>query len=153
MDRATAIAREHLPEERHATLDLVRDLALGRLGRDARLDEFVIRFQQTTGPVMAKGVEDTAFYRYFRFAAANEVGGDPERIGVPPAEFHAYAAGLQDAWPMTMTTLSTHDTKRSEDVRARLTVLAEIGEEWARAVTAWRAVSAAYLSPEGWPEP
>ncbi len=153
LDHATAAARERLPEERHATLELVRDLALGRHGRDARLDEFVVRFQQTTGPVMAKGVEDTAFYRYFRFAAANEVGGNPGRVGVAPAEFHTYAAGLQDAWPMAMTTLSTHDTKRSEDVRARLAVLAEIGDEWARAVTAWRAVSTSYLSPEGYPEP
>ena len=153
LDRAAARARERLPDERHATLEVVRDLALGGYGRDARKDEFVVRLQQTTGPVMAKGVEDTAFYRYHRLTCANEVGGDPGEIGLSPADFHAYALGVAEAWPMTMTALSTHDTKRSEDVRARLAVLAEIGEEWARTVQAWRAVSAAYLSPEGWPDP
>ena len=82
--------------------------------------------QQTSGMVMAKGVEDTTFYRCNRFVALNEVGGDPDRFGVSPAEFHDRAAGREAAWPRTMTTLSTHDTKRSEDVRARLAVLAEI---------------------------
>jgi (1->4)-alpha-D-glucan 1-alpha-D-glucosylmutase len=154
LDRAAERARERLPDERHATLDVVRDLALGRrYGRDPRKDEFVIRFQQTTGPVMAKGVEDTAFYRWFRLASANEVGGDPAEIALTPDQFHAYAARVAQSWPMTMTTLSTHDTKRSEDVRARLAVLSEVGEEWSRAVQAWRAVAASYLSREGWPEP
>jgi (1->4)-alpha-D-glucan 1-alpha-D-glucosylmutase len=153
LDAATARALERLPEDRHATVELVRDLALGRHGRDVRLDEFVVRFQQTTGPVMAKGVEDTAFYRHFPLGFANEVGGLPDRAGVTPAEFHAYCANRQAAWPLTMTTLSTHDTKRGEDVRARLAVLTEIPEEWGRVIPAWRAISAAYRSPEGWPEP
>src|SRR5205085_10282203 len=87
---------------------------------------FVARFGQTTGPVMAKGVEDTAFYRWHRLVALNEVGGDPSYLGVPPEEFHAYAASLQADWPAAMTTLSTHDTKRSEDVRARLLALTEL---------------------------
>ena len=90
--------------------------------------------QQTSGMVMAKGVEDTAFYRWNRFVALNEVGGDPARFGVSPAEFHAAAPAAVAVWPRTMTTLSTHDTKRSEDVRARLAVLAEIPGEWAAAV-------------------
>jgi (1->4)-alpha-D-glucan 1-alpha-D-glucosylmutase len=153
LDAAAAIAKERLSEERHATVEVVRDLALARLGSDARKDEFVVRFQQTTGPVMAKGVEDTAFYRWFPLGFANEVGGSPDRAGVDPSEFHAFCARLHSAWPQTMTTLSTHDTKRGEDVRARLAVITEMPEEWGRAVTAWRAIAAAYRSWEGWPEP
>ena len=145
-------AREHLPEERHATVELLRDLALGRLGRDTLRDEFVVRFQQTCGPVMAKGVEDTAFYRWFRLAALNEVGGDPGHFGVSPAEWHAWCAEVQHAWPTSMTTLSTHDTKRSEDVRARLSVLSELPQEWGRAVASWRAEAAPYRSAGGWPD-
>ncbi|MEV5740932.1 malto-oligosyltrehalose synthase [Microbispora rosea] len=98
--------------------------------------EAVTRFQQTCGPVMAKGVEDTALYRWYPLACLNEVGGEPDRFGVSPAEFHEFCAGLP---PRTMTTLSTHDTKRSEDVRARLAVLSELPEEWAMAVDSWAA--------------
>jgi (1->4)-alpha-D-glucan 1-alpha-D-glucosylmutase len=86
---------------------------------------------------MAKGVEDTAFYRWSRLAALNEVGGDPDRFGVSPAEFHAFAGRLARDWPATMTTLSTHDTKRQEDVRARLAVLTESPRAWAREVALW----------------
>jgi len=111
------------------------DALLPRLGRAD--DELAIRFQQTTGAVMAKGLEDTAFYRWTRFLALNEVGGDPSRFGVSPAEFHAANAHRQRRWPASMTTLSTHDTKRSEDVRARLAVLAELPEEWAATVRRW----------------
>jgi (1->4)-alpha-D-glucan 1-alpha-D-glucosylmutase len=96
-----------------------------------------VRFEQTTGPVMAKGVEDTAFYRYFRLTALNEVGGNPGAFGITPDEWHAFCRQLQDTWPATMTTLTTHDTKRTEDVRARLLVLAEIPDEWSAAVTRW----------------
>jgi (1->4)-alpha-D-glucan 1-alpha-D-glucosylmutase len=96
--------------------------------------EAVTRFQQTCGPVMAKGVEDTALYRWYPLACLNEVGGEPDRFGVSPEEFHAFCAALPAT---TMTTLSTHDTKRSEDVRARLAVLSELPEEWAMAVDSW----------------
>ena len=90
-------------------------------------DELAVRFQQYTGAVMAKGVEDTAFYRWTRFTARNEVGGDPAQFGVTPDEFHDAAERPAAAAGRTaMTTLSTHDTKRSEDVRARLAVLAEL---------------------------
>jgi maltooligosyltrehalose synthase len=112
----------------------------------------VVRFQQTCGPVMAKGVEDTAFYRWPRLAALNEVGGQPDRFGVEPGEFHAFAARLARDWPATMTTLSTHDTKRQEDVRARLAVLAEIPGEWAAEVARWHE-TAAGLASGGAPEP
>ncbi|WP_055477847.1 malto-oligosyltrehalose synthase [Sphaerimonospora mesophila] len=98
--------------------------------------EAVTRFQQTCGPVMAKGVEDTALYRWYPLACLNEVGGEPDRFGVSAAEFHEFCAGLP---PKTMTTLSTHDTKRSEDVRARLAVLSELPSEWAEAAASWTA--------------
>ena len=89
-------------------------------------DELAARMQQLSGATMAKGVEDTAYYRYARFVALNEVGGDPGQFGIPLAEFHALQAARQHGQPESMTGLSTHDTKRGEDVRARLAVLAEI---------------------------
>jgi (1->4)-alpha-D-glucan 1-alpha-D-glucosylmutase len=141
---AVAAARTRLPEERHDTLDLVAALALGERGRGPHRDEFVVRFQQTCGPVMAKGVEDTAFYRWLRLTALNEVGGDPVQLGVTPEELHAWCADAQRSWPDAMTTLSTHDTKRSEDVRARLFALSEVPERWGRAVSEWRAATAPY---------
>ncbi|QGN48354.1 malto-oligosyltrehalose synthase [Micromonospora sp. WMMC415] len=98
-----------------------------------------VRFQQSTGAVSAKGVEDTAFYRHQALVALGEVGGDPDRFGVPPAEFHAANAAREAARPATMTTLSTHDTKRAEDVRARLAVLSELPGEWAGRVRRWSA--------------
>jgi (1->4)-alpha-D-glucan 1-alpha-D-glucosylmutase len=101
--------------------------------------ELATRVQQTSGMVMAKGVEDTAFYRFNRFVALNEVGGDPGRFGVSPAEAHAAATARAAGWPATMTTLSTHDTKRGEDVRARLAVLSEIPGEFSEAVERWSA--------------
>ncbi|WOP18990.1 malto-oligosyltrehalose synthase [Raineyella sp. LH-20] len=94
------------------------------------VDEVAQRFQQLCGAVMAKGVEDTAYYRYSRFIALNEVGGDPGTFGIGVGEFHRRMAQRQAHWPHSMTSLSTHDTKRSEDVRARLNVLAEIGDIW-----------------------
>ncbi len=147
LERAAAKAREHLDEDRQETLEVVLDLLLGReTGTASRIDEharheLIVRFQQTCGPVMAKGVEDTAFYRWFRLSSLNEVGGDPEHFGVSPEEFHAFSAQLNRRWPRTMTTLSTHDTKRSEDVRARLGVLSEQPAAWAEAVREWRRLS------------
>ena len=103
-----------------------------RSSTPARLaDDFRVRFQQTCGPVMAKGIEDTAYYRWFRLAGANEVGGHPDHLSISADEFHAWCEALVTTWPTSMTTLTTHDTKRSEDVRARLMVLAEDGEGWA----------------------
>src|SRR6185369_14701213 len=106
--------------------------------------ELAVRFQQFTGAVMAKGVEDTAFYRWTRFTARNEVGNDPSKFGVTPDEFHDVVNERQQTWPTTMTALSTHDTKRSEDVRARLAVLAELPGDWTEVVRRW--VRAAPLS-------
>ncbi|HEV2618963.1 MAG TPA: malto-oligosyltrehalose synthase, partial [Acidobacteriaceae bacterium] len=99
--------------------------------------EFLMRFQQFTPPVMAKGVEDTAFYCYNRLVAMSEVGGDPGSDGLSVDAFHAYNAKMQATHPHTMTTLSTHDTKRSDDVRARLAVLSEIPAEFGEALHRW----------------
>jgi (1->4)-alpha-D-glucan 1-alpha-D-glucosylmutase len=109
-------------------------------------DELAVRFQQFTGAVQAKGVEDTAFYRFTRFIALAEVGGAPDRFGVSPEEFHAAARHRLERWPTSMTTLSTHDTKRSEDVRARLAVLSELPEEWHSAVARWSSLSRGRLA-------
>lgn len=100
--------------------------------------EFVLRFQQLTGPVMAKGLEDTAFYRSNRLMSLNEVGGDPQRFGTTPEEFHRKNLERQTHWPHGLSCTSTHDTKRSEDVRARINVLSEIPAEWERALLRWR---------------
>jgi (1->4)-alpha-D-glucan 1-alpha-D-glucosylmutase len=150
VDRAAGIARPRLPERLHAALDALMDLVLGRAG--GRHDRLIVMFQQVCGPVMAKGVEDTAFYRWSRLVALNEVGGDPDSFGTSPEEFHAFAARLARDWPASMTTLSTHDTKRQEDVRARLAVLAEIPQDWAAAVTGWHERAAA-LDGAAAPEP
>ncbi len=160
VEHAASAAAERVPEEARDAVDLVRDLVLGRAvgsgpsgGLDAaRRREIAVRFQQTCGPVMAKGVEDTAFYRWHRLVALNEVGGDPEHFGVAPEEFHAYARRMQQTLPLSMTTLSTHDTKRSEDVRARIGVLSELPHEWAEAVRSWDAASVAHTQ-SSWPEP
>ena len=132
-EAAADAARRHLPPSLHGMLGAVTRATLG----DGS-PELIVRFQQTTDPVQAKGVEDTAGYRWPRLVSLNEVGSDPDRFGVTPAEFHASMGTLA---PHTLTTLSTHDTKRQEDVRARLAVLAERHEEWARAVSAWRQAS------------
>jgi (1->4)-alpha-D-glucan 1-alpha-D-glucosylmutase len=129
------VGAEHLGQAvdraRTARPDLVGsiDALVPRLADPA--DELCARFQQASGAVMAKGVEDTAYYRYTRFIALNEVGGDPARFGVEPADFHAAQARRQHIAAHSMTTLSTHDTKRGEDVRARLAVLSELPDEWA----------------------
>ncbi|MFF3942227.1 malto-oligosyltrehalose synthase [Streptomyces phaeofaciens] len=117
-----------VPEEAGA-VDVVRGLVLGGAG-PARAD-FRARFAQTASALRAKSVEDTAFYRYVPFLAANEVGGDPGSPGVSPADFHAYCARVQRDWPATGTVVSTHDTKRSADVRAALAVLTECPARWA----------------------
>ncbi|MBW3619431.1 MAG: malto-oligosyltrehalose synthase [Actinobacteria bacterium] len=110
---------------------------------------FVMAFQQLTGPVMAKGVEDTVFYRYLRFPAANEVGGHPHRLSVGLGEFHQRNRLRQRDWPATMLTTSTHDTKRSEDVRARLAVLTELPDLWVRAVDEWQQLAARHRGEHG----
>lgn len=101
--------------------------------------EFVMRFQQITAPVMAKGVEDTAFYRFYPLASLNEVGGGPERFGTSIEDFHRRNAARAKHWPHSFVATSTHDTKRSEDVRARLAVLSEMPDEWQERLWRWHA--------------
>ena len=125
--------------------DFVRDILLLKdpgpsVGADARHLRlaFALKFQQLTGPVMAKGLEDTAFYVYNRFIALNEVGGSPARFGIEPAEFHHANLERAEHWPNSMLATSTHDTKRSEDVRMRLDVLSEMPAAWSAQVHRWR---------------
>ncbi|MDQ0382077.1 malto-oligosyltrehalose synthase [Amycolatopsis thermophila] len=130
---ATAIA-----EARAARPDLAEAIdALDFQVREDPHGELATRIQQTSGMVVAKGTEDTTFYRYTRFAALNEVGGSPNDFGGEVDAFHAMAAAREAGWPAAMTTLTTHDTKRSEDVRARLAVLSEVPAEFAAAVRRW----------------
>ncbi|WP_328836516.1 malto-oligosyltrehalose synthase [Streptomyces europaeiscabiei] len=119
-----------VPEEARS-VDAVRDLVLGRVGEGPEHVEFRARFAQTSSALRAKSVEDTAFYRYVPLLSANEVGGDPGSPAVSTEDFHAYCARLQRDWPATGTVLSTHDTKRSADVRAAIAVLAQCPQRWA----------------------
>lgn len=116
--------------------EFMTEVLLGNVPGDLEA-EFVLRFQQFTSPVMAKGVEDTAFYCYNRLTALNEVGGNPACDGFSAAAFHEYNATVQRTFPHTMLTLSTHDTKRADDVRARLAVLSEIPDQFAAKATQW----------------
>ncbi len=129
-------ARKNLDAELHDTLDLVIDLVLGRevgSAHHAQQDlraQLVVRFQQVCGAVTAKGVEDTAFYRWTHLVSLNEVGGSPATWGLTPDEFHRWCADMASRWPATMTCGTTHDTKRSEDVRSRITVISQYASEW-----------------------
>lgn len=138
VEAAAELARRAftVPAEAHA-VDVVRDLALRRLepgavseadGRER--EDFAVRFAQTASALHAKAVEDTAFYRYVPLLSLNEVGGDPGCPGTSPAAFHDFCARLQRDWPGTSTALTTHDTKRSAEVRARTAVLAEMPDAW-----------------------
>ncbi len=152
VERAVADAAAKRPEIDGELLSFLRRVLLGEESEpEAR--GLRARFQQLTGAVAAKGEEDTAFYRYARFVALNEVGSDPGRWSVPVATFHARSAFRAEAWPGTMTTLSTHDTKRSEDVRARLLVLAEVPERWLDAVDRWRGLAASAWPSDVPPDP
>lgn len=136
IDAAAVRARASLDAERHETLEVVVDLLkgaeVGSAGKtlDAARGELVTRFQQTCGAVTAKGVEDTAYYRWTHLLALCEVGSPAGRFAMPPETFHAWAAAQQMTYPHAMTSLTTHDTKRSEDVRARMGVLSEVPAEW-----------------------
>ena len=136
VDRAVSIAGTHRPDVEPQLFAFLRDLLLLELRGDLE-HEFVARFQQLTGPAMAKGVEDTAFYTYNRFIALNEVGGDPSIFSTSVEQFHTAARERQTRWPQAMLATSTHDTKRSEDVRMRLAVLSEMPEKWMEAVRRW----------------
>ena len=130
--QAVSEAKRRSPTTNPSVFDFIADL----LCRTGELD-FVRRFQQLTGPVTAKGVEDTAFYRYGRLLSLNEVGGAPDRFGTPVPEFHRMNAERLARWPHALSATSTHDTKRSEDVRARINVLSELPHEWRARLRTW----------------
>lgn len=134
--RAVEAAREGRPEVDADLLSFVRNILCGWIQGELE-QELVARFQQLSGAVMAKGFEDTALYRHHRLVCLNEVGGDPRRFGEDPADFHAWCQRIQHRWPTTMLGTSTHDTKRSEDTRARLAVLSEVPARWDEAVRRW----------------
>ena len=142
IDRAVDEAKRRNPATAAQVFDFVRDVLLKRADyipereRDEYL-RFVTRFQQTTSPVTAKGIEDTAFYVYNRLVSLNEVGGEPARFGVSPGDLHGWLAERRRQWPSALSTTSTHDTKRSEDVRARISVLSEIPGAWKAALARW----------------
>ncbi len=124
------------PDIDSCLLEFIFDVLTLKITGD-REAEFVARFQQFTSPVMAKGVEDTAFYDYNRLSSLNEVGGNPATDGLSVQGFHDYNLHMQQTFPHTMTTLSTHDTKRADDVRARLAVLSEMPALWASKLKRW----------------
>lgn len=133
-------ARSQRPDVDGALFDLLGDILLLKLRGEAE-SELVMRFQQLTGPVMAKGVEDTALYCFNRLVSLNEVGGRPDRFGVSVSAFHQSCQEALQFRPRSMLATTTHDTKRSEDVRARLHLLSEIPERWAEAVRNWTELS------------
>ncbi|WP_127842131.1 malto-oligosyltrehalose synthase [Actinomyces wuliandei] len=145
--RDAEVARTRLEADQSETLDLVVALLLGEpvgsegLSSSAERAEAVIRFQQVCGAVTAKGVEDTAFYRWTHLTSLTEVGGNPGGFALSADEAHAWADRVQDTWPDTMVTSTTHDTKRGEDVRARLDILASYAEEWTDLVHRLRAAT------------
>jgi (1->4)-alpha-D-glucan 1-alpha-D-glucosylmutase len=144
---AVELASKRRPELEPELFKLLADILMMRTPNEADR-ELALRFQQTSGPVMAKGVEDTLFYAFNRFAALNEVGGDPGRFGTGIDEFHAFNEARAQDWPNAMLASSTHDTKRSEDVRARMALLSEIPDEWSTTVTRWFDRNARYRTNE-----
>lgn len=138
-------AKRRNPDKAPASFDFLRDILLLKRRESEEESElyrkkcyFTLKFQQLTGPVMAKGLEDTASYIYNRFIAINEVGGSPKRFGVSADDFHRANEKRTEQWPCSMLATSTHDTKRSEDVRARLDVLSEMPKAWSAQVFRWR---------------
>jgi (1->4)-alpha-D-glucan 1-alpha-D-glucosylmutase len=147
---ATALghARDRRPDLDPELLELLGRVLLLEEPGEAEA-ELAVRFQQVSAPVMAKGVEDTAFYRYHRLVSLNEVGGDPATFGGSVAAFHERGARLAERWPHTMVTLSTHDTKRSGDVRARIDLISELPGAWWEAVGRWASHNERHRPPAG----
>ena len=153
-------AKRHNPAMNWSVFDFLRSVLLLEHpdgvddSQRAERQVFVMRFQQLTAPVMAKGMEDTAFYRYYPLASLNEVGGSPDRFGVSVSSFHRRNASYQELWPYSMNSTSTHDTKRSEDVRARINVLSEMPKDWHIAIRRWRQMNSRWKTKvDGEPAP
>jgi (1->4)-alpha-D-glucan 1-alpha-D-glucosylmutase len=144
INAAVRAARRRNPTQDPSVFDFIGSLVLlkdpkGTTAHErAERRDFALRFQQLTSPVTAKGLEDTAFYRFYPLASLNEVGGEPALIGVSQERFHERNRDRQETWPHALSATSTHDTKRGEDTRARINVLSEIPEEWNQALHRWR---------------
>jgi (1->4)-alpha-D-glucan 1-alpha-D-glucosylmutase len=148
VDRAVRSAMRRNPVTSRSVFLFIRNVLLDRVetpetpvGEEPAPNGFAGKFQQVTAPVMAKGLEDTSFYVYNRLVSLNEVGGEPVRFGLSPAQLHAWNDARANRFPHALTPLSTHDTKRSEDVRARINVLSEMPEAWFQAVERWSALN------------
>ena len=144
IERAVTAAKRRNPAIEESIFNFLRDVLVFRfpenLDAEARAahTHFVLKFQQSTGPIMAKGLEDTVFYIYNRLAALNEVGGEPQQFGLSMEAFHGRNLDRQRNWPATLLATSTHDTKRSEDVRARMVAISEMPELWRQSLQRWR---------------
>ena len=144
INEAIDCAKEKSSTVETSVYDFIREVLLTNQGighpqfYQRSVVHFAMKFQQYTSALMAKGVEDTSFYRYNRLVSLNDVGGDPLRFGITPEQFHRELVQRSRSWPNEMSATSTHDSKRSEDVRARINVLSEIPTEWHRKVRAWR---------------
>jgi (1->4)-alpha-D-glucan 1-alpha-D-glucosylmutase len=152
INRAVSSAKRRSPAADTSVFDFIKEVLLTRLaeGQDPAYKKavtaFAMKFQQFTSPVMAKGLEDTAFYRYNRLISLNDVGADLHRFGITTERFHRFNQQQHRDWPDTMLATSTHDSKRSEDVRARINVLSEMPESWARCVREWRDLNRGHRS-------
>jgi (1->4)-alpha-D-glucan 1-alpha-D-glucosylmutase len=147
VERAISAAKRRNPAMDESIFNYLQDVLLFRFqpnldaaGRAAHT-HFVLKFQQTTGPVMAKGLEDTVFYIYNRLTALNEVGGEPQQFGLGIEAFHERNLDRQRNWPVALLATSTHDTKRSEDVRARIVAISEVPEVWRHSLQRWQLVN------------
>jgi len=147
IERAIAAAKRRNPAIEESVFNFLRDILLFKFpenlddaAREAHV-QFVLKFQQYTGPIMAKGLEDTVFYIFNRLAALNEVGGEPQQFGISLDRFHQHNQDRQRDWPATLLATSTHDTKRSEDVRARMVAISEIPQPWRSVLPRWRAAN------------
>jgi (1->4)-alpha-D-glucan 1-alpha-D-glucosylmutase len=159
IDRAVRLARRRNPALERTVFEFLRDVLLPPENNAHPVDEelrrtFVLKFQQCTGPVTAKGVEDTAFYGFNRLVTLNEVGGEPASTGMSAETFHRLNTNRLAEWPHTLLATSTHDTKRSEDVRARIAGLSEIPDVWQSALRRWHTMNRKHLREiDGEPAP
>lgn len=150
INRAIALACRRNPAMERSVFEFLRDVLMPPednphpVDEEARL-QFTMKFQQATGPITAKGVEDTTFYIYNRFVALNEVGGEPHEFGIPLELFHDKNIARLEQVPQSMVGTSTHDTKRSEDVRARLAALSEMPKDWSRLIFRWHKSNQKYV--------
>lgn len=143
LEKSIARAKSLNPAMESTIFDFIKDTVLFSAEqtvcekKDKNRRDFIMKLQQFTGPVQAKGLEDTAFYRYNRLISLNEVGGQPQRFGLSVSGFHARNQKRQRSWPCTMTATATHDHKRGEDARARINILSEIPDDWRKAIRRW----------------